>query len=215
MQKNIRYYKEEEDAFHHVQSLPNKNTPETANENVMVAMQISEMGNQLESSPNLEDDIINAEISETDLQGFDTGVNLDWSKNFDSAAANHLNEYTTAFYNEEPTHHVEMFDDDVYCPENAKGFAQCLILSLVLHKMKESISKSESTLKNINMYVQGNPGTGKTFVIKTAMNMIKSNFNDQGKAQSVAPTGCAASLSGGQTLHRSVSLPTKSKDLRG
>ena len=50
LQKNIRYHKEEEGAFHHVQSSPNKNTPETANENVMAAMQISEMGNQLESS---------------------------------------------------------------------------------------------------------------------------------------------------------------------
>ena len=50
-------------------------------------------------------------------------------------------------------HHVEMFDKDVYCPENAKGFAQCLILSLLLHKMKETISNSDSTVKNINMYV--------------------------------------------------------------
>ena len=142
-------------------------------------------------------------------------MDLDWLQNFDSAAGNHLNEYTKAFYNEEPRHHVEMFDEDIYCPENAKGFAQCLILSLVLHKMKESISNSDSTPKNINMYVQGNPGTGKTFVIKTAMNMIRSVFNDQGKVQSVAPTGCAASLSGGQTLHRFFSFSTKSNDLHG
>ena len=52
MKKNIRYYKEEEDAFHHVQSSQNKNTPETANENVLAAMEISEMGNELESSHN-------------------------------------------------------------------------------------------------------------------------------------------------------------------
>ena len=136
------------------------------------------MATEIESSPNLEDDIINAEISETDVQEFDRGFNIDWSKNFDPAAANHLNKCTKAFYNEEQRHHVEMFEEDVYCPENAKGFAQCFILALVLYIMKETISNLDSTLKCVNMYVQGNPGTGKTFVIKTAMNMIRSIYNE-------------------------------------
>ena len=44
------------------------------------------------------------------------------------------------------------------------------------------------------------------------MNMIRLAFNDQGKAQSVAPTGCAASLSGGQTIQRFFPLPTEAND---
>jgi hypothetical protein len=53
-----------------------------------------------------------------------------------------------------------------------------------------------------NFFTQGNPGTGKTFVIMTILNCIRVLRSSVMEcAASVAPTGCAASLSKGRTSH--------------
>jgi hypothetical protein len=59
-----------------------------------------------------------------------------------------------------------------------------------------------------NFFTQGNPGTGKTFVIMTILNCIHVLRGCVMEcAASIAPTGCAASLSKGRMSHRSFNFP--------
>ena len=55
-------------------------------------------------------------------------------------------------------------------------------------------------------FVEGKPGTGKTFIIKTLRNVTrllqKSNYSDMASA----PTGCATALIDGQKHFRSCSI---------
>ena len=62
-----------------------------------------------------------------------------------------------------------------------------------------------------NIYVEGLPGTGKTFIIKTLRNMIRKIHKSNHCDIASAPTGCAAALINGSTHARSMSLPVGKK----
>jgi hypothetical protein len=61
------------------------------------------------------------------------------------------------------------------------------------------------------LYVQGNPGVGKTFVQKTQINCVRLVFQAMGWDKAVAPTGCAASLLNGQTTYCGCMVPVGRK----
>ena len=97
---------------------------------------------------------------------------------------------------------------DTFCPENCKGFAQTFLCSLSLLQLKKSLDSQEGKpVTKLNVFVQGNPGTGKTFVIICILNMIREVLRDQMTAQTVTPTGCSASYTGGQTSNRFFCFP--------
>lgn len=54
-----------------------------------------------------------------------------------------------------------------------------------------------------NVFLTGKAGTGKSFVVKTAIDLLKSNKK---KIVAIAPTGVAANNIGGQTIHSLFSL---------
>ena len=62
-----------------------------------------------------------------------------------------------------------------------------------------------------NIYVEGLPGTGKTFIIKTLRNMIRKIHKSNHCDIASAPTGCATALINGSTHARSMSLPVEKK----
>ncbi len=54
-----------------------------------------------------------------------------------------------------------------------------------------------------NVFLTGKAGTGKTFIVKYAMEQLKSNKK---KVVAIAPTGVAANNVGGQTIHSMFSI---------
>ena len=67
---------------------------------------------------------------------------------------------------------------------------------------------------NFNVFAQGNPGSGKTWIQMTLLNVVRSVCQKMDVAQSIAPTGCAASLLSGTTTNRFCKLPT-GRDMKG
>eukprot|EP00956_Cyclotella_meneghiniana_P021660 scaffold39661_cov63-Cyclotella_meneghiniana.AAC.20 len=57
------------------------------------------------------------------------------------------------------------------------------------------------------IYVEGLPGTGKTFLINTLSNIVKTVTGSNTSYSASAPTGCAASLTNDSTHCRCMSIP--------
>ena len=65
----------------------------------------------------------------------------------------------------------------------------------------------------VRAIVQGRPGTGKSWMIKTICNMVRQLTKDMGSCRTFGPTGTSASAIGGETVHRAAAPPMKKKDL--
>ena len=63
------------------------------------------------------------------------------------------------------------------------------------------------------VWIEGLPGTGKTFCIRTLTNINRQVHKTNSADLASAPTGCAASHIGGTTNHRAMLLPTKKADV--
>jgi len=78
-----------------------------------------------------------------------------------------------------------------------------------LRNMEEvSLSKKQAefltaVLERKNIFLTGKAGTGKSFIVKKAMEVLKSNGK---KVVAIAPTGVAANNVGGQTIHSLFSI---------
>jgi hypothetical protein len=110
----------------------------------------------------------------------------------------------------------ELFDPDLCAPEKCKGFAQSFLVSIALHALflyhKKNLALFDDPSHPCwNVMVQGNPRTGKTFVIKTVLNLIWLVERKMAAVQPTAPTGCAASLANGKTLNRFFHYPFGNK----
>jgi hypothetical protein len=113
---------------------------------------------------------------------------------------------------------LELFDVAIYKPENCRGFAQKLLVGIALmqiKRFKSFMEHQDTTLQapeSIFIYVQGNPGTGKTFVSRTILNIVRQCFKGMGFDLAIAPTGVAADLLKGKTHELSLGILCK---LRG
>ena len=65
------------------------------------------------------------------------------------------------------------------------------------------------------VYVQGNPGSGKSFVIHTIRNIVRNLTKSMEHDLATAPTGCAASLFRGQTAPRALKYKCGKKGTYG
>jgi hypothetical protein len=98
-------------------------------------------------------------------------------------------------------------------PRTAKDSPRLFLVCTMLFIVKQ-YTDNPSLLEDpkhpcYNFFTQGNPGTGKTFVIMKILNCIRVLRGCVMEcAASVAPTGCAASLSKGRTSHRFFKFPT-------
>ena len=108
-----------------------------------------------------------------------------------------------------------LFDEQVYRPENAQGKAQHMLMALTLYYLQnwllyEEAAKSPDPLPpppSVRLYVPGEPGTGKSFSIRTMSNIARVVFKSNRASKTAAPTGCAASLVGGSTNARCFKIP--------
>jgi hypothetical protein len=162
------------------------------------------------------DDIQDAQFNEDDLSQFDRGLDLDWSEGYTASGCTFLSEHSERFYAlqrsasyREP---FSLFDPNIYIPENCQGFAQTFLVCTTLYIVKQ-YTNNPSLLEDskhpcYNFFTQGNPGTGKTFIIMTILNCIRVLRGCVMEcAASVALTGCAASLSKGRMSHHFSKVP--------
>ena len=114
---------------------------------------------------------------------------------------------------------------DVFHPSEAKPSQRPLIglVLLTLHAWwRWAIDAGEAHTRGqrlppapqaVRAIVQGRPGTGKSWMIKTICNMVRQLTKDMGSCRTFGPTGTSASAIGGETVHRAAAPPMKKKDL--
>ena len=106
-----------------------------------------------------------------------------------------------------------------YHPSECHNYQQKLLVGCCLFQLKVFEEYRQSFCPNnptpppdsLFLYVQGNPGAGKTFCQRTMINCIRSIKGSRGYETAVAPTGCAASLLNGGTTYRTFRLPVGKK----
>ena len=145
----------------------------------------------------------------------------DWASNYDerleTALANYKDEYYTNIRNEilnSNDDELQLFDTEMFKPENARTSEQRFIIFHHMHNLylwKQYLdandTESEPPVQSYTL-IEGLPGTGKTFVIKTLRNMTRKVFKNKNSDMASAPTGCAASLFNGSTHNRCCDIPT-------
>ena len=124
---------------------------------------------------------------------------------------------------------LELLQEEIYRPERAHDGKQKLLVCMVLYQLYR-FEEYEADLKRwgqdndklptreqsqkpkpplcFHVYVEGKPGTGKTFVLKTARNMVRVVKNSNHAELSLAPTGCASAIIQASTHCRTNKIPT-------
>jgi hypothetical protein len=163
-------------------------------------------------------DSIDRYWKKNDFDNFDRGKNKDWSAGYRADGETFLTEVSSQYYKSlqsghhvQPMKHLSTDKPPTASPENAKGFAQTFLVALTLHALKlnnDNPGNAEGEkIPNFNVFAQGNPGSGKTFIQMTLLNVVRTVCQKMAVAQSIAPTGCAASLLSGTTTNRFCKLP--------
>jgi hypothetical protein len=161
----------------------------------------------------VEGDLAALEFTADDRALFDDGAEVDlatWSNGFREEGRTWVSDIAKQFYSnqsvEDASAPVVLPSKPDAVPRNARGFAQQLLVSLALHKLHARVTQAEDPHRH-NVYVQGNPGSGKTFTMKVILNAYRAILGVEGSARSIAPTGMAASLTGGTTTYRFAKMP--------
>jgi hypothetical protein len=166
-----------------------------------------------------------ADLQEADFDGLsDGGPDVDWNCQYLAHLETVADLYKKSFYLQQQheasagrrTDPFVLLDSDRCRPENAQGQAQKIIIALHLYVMKMWIEYWEANDQGSSMpqppfsafvKVQGNPGTGKSFIIRTTRNITRQLMKTMGHDKATAPTGCAASLIDGATDARAFPRP--------
>jgi hypothetical protein len=118
---------------------------------------------------------------------------------------------STSIGNEIGEQHLKLLNEELHCPENAKTDAQKLLIYHYLYcqwKLCQYTNGIITTLPPIQtIYVEGLPGTGKTFIINTLCNIVKIIFCSNVADAASAPKGCAAALIDRSTHVRMMKIP--------
>lgn len=152
----------------------------------------------------------------------------DWSANYDANLARALVEYSTQYYrasradtidasdgDEEP---LALFQEHIYCPENAVTESQKLLIFHHLLCQKELLDYMEAPNKeglrrppDRRVLVEGLPGVGKSWITKTLRNINRQLHKSNAADMATTPTGCSAALVDGKTHFRALAIvPGKS-----
>ena len=150
--------------------------------------------------------------------------NYNWSETYDEIAETWLTSYSKTFYaaqnesilrpNPDVTgveDDLKLFDDHLCKPENCKTDAQKLLIyhhiyhHYLLFKHKTGVIDHPPPSQHV--FVEGLPGTGKSFITKTLRNITRKLWKSNRSDMASAPTGCAAALIEGSTHCRCSSIP--------
>ena len=108
----------------------------------------------------------------------------------------------------------------MYKPENCKGVEQTFLIFQHLYcqydwcqyKEQQQVNPAlQAPPPSIFCFVEGLPGTGKSFVTKTISNITRKLHKRNNADMKSAPTGCAGALIGGSTHCRCNGIPTGKK----
>ena len=135
-----------------------------------------------------------------------------------------LDEHTKKYYDKAKKGEIgkenKLHNEEKYRPENAIGEGQMIILGSLLltlrdwdshyDKKRKGVESKAKLPKSTRVYTQGNPGTGKSFVIHAMQNMITKFFDDRTRHLTSTPTGCSAALVQGSTNPRALQYSCKS-----
>ena len=150
--------------------------------------------------------------------------NYDWSEGYDLRYETWLLQFSEQYYTEsngailnddENIDGITLFNEELYKPENWRGEAQKFIIfhylyyQYCLHDF--SNNRLNSLPKQQLIFVEGKPGTGKTFIVKTLRNINRIIYQSNLVDLASAPTGCASALIGGSTHFRVCKIPVGSK----
>ena len=150
--------------------------------------------------------------------------NYNWSEDYSPLYDNWLANFAKEYYNRMnldvingslESGELQLQDEDIYRPENCIGESQQFIIyhNLYYQYLYSQHNDGENNIipNQQFVFVEGKPGTGKTFVVKTLRNMNRiihqSNLCDLASAS----TGCASVLIDGSTHYRLCKIPTGSK----
>ena len=107
-----------------------------------------------------------------------------------------------------------LFDYDIHKPEICKGAAQTFLIYEhlyyhFLHECFNDVNNSTQTQQppSLMTWVEGKPGTGKSFATKTLRNITRMITQRNSSDLVSAPTGCAAALINATTHNRCSSIP--------
>ena len=176
------------------------------------------------------------DLSQGELEQLpDPSPDYDWSQNYKEGAETWLETYKDKFYeaqtnatgNDSSSHDLDLFTPALYRPDNARGYHQRMLIGCLLYQlyvwhrhmsMRQLLNPPyrlpddfPKAPESLFVYIQGNPGAGKTFCGRTMINMVRCVFGMQGKDKAIAPTGCAASLLNGATCARGIKIPVGNK----
>ena len=183
----------------------------------------------LHQSPDEYDDAADADLLDEELDSLpNPDPSYDWNARYKDGAETWLQEYTQKYYQDRTANTLNGIESElklfpplnIHHPRNAKGFAQKLVIGIALLQLRrwcwfqERLRNGDVDAEppeSIPLYVQGNPGSGKTYCQKTCLNCIRLVLQSTKHDQPIAPTGCAASLLNGTTSFRMASLPTGKK----
>ena len=153
-----------------------------------------------------------------------------WNSTFNPDARAYLHDLKKMFYSTRGGSDNDKlggeFREALYCPENAQGETQMLIIGAFLVHIRDWMRYFDFTEANQNAseeevekllppcvrcYIQGNPGSGKSFVIHTISNILFNLLRSLKGLLKVAPTGCASALIHGCTTTRGNHVPCGKK----
>ena len=149
------------------------------------------------------------------LQQIDDRVpdGYNWSDGYDENLQDALNKYKTQYYHDvsdrtlagSSHERLKFFNEHKFRPERAHPDEQKFIVfqHLLFHYRREQWKDlgeiEEDTHPSENVFAEGLPGTGKTFVIQTTRNISIAIKGHNSADMASAPTGCAASIILGNT----------------
>ena len=145
----------------------------------------------------------------------------DWSVNYNTIASTALETYKDDYYKKAVRNSlkvttgevVQLFQEETNRPEKARTDGQRLIIYHYLLCLKELIEYEETEDKSNltrppdqRVLVEGLPGTGKSWVIKTMRNIIRQLYGTNTADIASTPTGSSAALINGMTHYRAASI---------
>ena len=154
----------------------------------------------------------------------DPDPSIVWNHSYQERGETFLNDLKDKYYNstEEATDTEGLNQPDLYSPTNANNEGQMLaVASFLLHikdwlhyfeYLRDFPNATEDEVRSklpkcIRVYIQGNPGTGKSFIIHTVSNMCLRLLKSVDQVLKMAPTGCASALINGKTINRGLYIP--------
>jgi len=159
-----------------------------------------------------------------DLEGFDYGINYDWSVPTIPLTKNQDDNVETFLSSKLEQYEKDLLSEKIQLPHKADGSTyemsqltdeQSSIICYFLDYIKHcSQNKTKYNIPQLHITLRGIAGSGKSTLILTLVTALKRMFQMENCVMLCAPTGCAAFNIGGATCHNELHI-TPGNDIYG